>query len=199
MTGPPAIFDLDDYPRGAENAIAALDMFKAANPAFLATVFAIPAEMNKTHWRLLDERREWIRVGMHGFTHEKGECREISTTTYRRELARHYDPRFGTYFKAPQYGYSTELIQTLRVKGWTVALRHVLDVFAVPPFRRYWVTAIETSVGMKAFIKDNHSNYRLTHTGRPRTSDVWGMRQRLSNDARKATHYAFSGDMTEWV
>ena len=123
----PRVFEFDDFPRGAENALKRLDELKKEFPGFKATVFAVPNHMQEADWQSLLDRRDWIEVGCHGFDHEKKECRKPS----------HYQPRlalldliasgvtnFAPIFKAPWYGYDAGFTAELGHRGIAICCKH---------------------------------------------------------------------------
>lgn len=126
------IFDADDF--GADHIISdmcqshdcrdVLNAFHDANPAFKATLFAIPYEMTP---ELLDwavANSEWIELAQHGITHssnyecQKMEWEEIVDWSFK---APYMNKAFVKGFKAPGWQISDQIYQGLLDNGWWVA------------------------------------------------------------------------------
>jgi predicted SAM-dependent methyltransferase len=112
-------FEYDDYPWKAEQLFDWADAIKRQWPNFRMNVFAIAELMEWKHWKPLWKRRDWMRVGMHGFIHRKRECR---TPRHYRDRLHILDEcieseRWAPMFKAPWYGMSGDFCNELDMRG----------------------------------------------------------------------------------
>lgn len=129
------IFDADDF--GCDHIISdmcqshdcrdVLLQFKKANPAFKATLFAIPGEMTieLLNWCVVNN--SWIELAVHGFYHDSNyECEKIAyevmdnqmNSPVLGELMKSY---FVKGFKAPGWQISDDAFRWLKDNGWWVA------------------------------------------------------------------------------
>jgi hypothetical protein len=132
-------FEVDDFPRHAEELIASLDDIKAQWPQLKVTIFAIPAEMRRRHHRLIDRRRDWIVLAPHGFVHRHRECRDATwwrpqLTTLDR-LAR--DERYVKLFKSPWTGYEPAFIDEAAARGFAIVAKHYVNL--PKPMPAHWL------------------------------------------------------------
>lgn len=134
------IIDMDDF--GCNHEISdmcqshdcrdVLLQFKEANPAFKATLFAIPNEMTT---ELLDwswRERDWIELAVHGFKHDSNyECENITDEHFGDNMQRYQDRLISPHwtdtkyfvkgFKAPGWMISDGVYDWLLRNGWWVA------------------------------------------------------------------------------
>lgn len=127
------VFDSDDF--GCTHVISdqcqshdcrdALFSFKAANPKFKATLFAIPGEMTAelTAWCQLN--RDWIEVAVHGFFHNSNyECAELTYDDFdffMEQFEEIFETCFVKGFKAPGWQISDDIYKWLKDHDYWVA------------------------------------------------------------------------------
>lgn len=127
------VFDADDF--GVNHEISdmcqshdcrdVLIALHEANPAFKATLFAIPGEMTQEllDWSL--KNKDWIELAFHGFYHSSNyECEKISYNKFHG-LMEKFRPQMSKYFvkgfKAPGWQISEDAYKWLDIHGWWVA------------------------------------------------------------------------------
>ena len=127
------VFDSDDF--GCNHEISnmcqshdcrdVLEELHKINPAFKATLFAIPGEMTQ---ELLDwcvENNNWVELAVHGFYHTSNyECEKITYGELNDkmiELGHITEPYFSKGFKAPGWQISDDVLKWLKDNGWWVA------------------------------------------------------------------------------
>jgi hypothetical protein len=115
------IFDWDDMHDGQHR----LDLFEAlkqVNPAFRATVFAIPGLCSAA---FLESLPDWLEVVPHGWLHGGPDCsdpREAENWTYERAVdALRAPSRFVHGWKSPGWKISDGTYQALLKMGWWCA------------------------------------------------------------------------------
>jgi len=199
MTRPPAIFEVDDYPRGWQECIGRLDQFRELNDTFCATVFAIPGMMTEETWAPLTERAEWIHVGMHGFEHTKAECRGHSPIINRGLVKGLFDRRFCKLFKAPHYGYSVEMTKALKDLQWTIFIQRDAEMFNIPRRWQNWIKVLEFDIGINVCYLSRPGRKTFhRHTGRAGPTDILGRQSRYRRWV-KQYDFHFSEDDAVWV
>lgn len=125
------VFDSDDF--GANHEISdmcqshdcrdILLRLKEINPAFKATLFAIPAEMTMELLQWCGMRSDWIELGVHGFKHSSNyECEKwtMEEMDNAMSLVRQLGA-FTRLFKAPGWQISDEVLYWLKKNNWMVA------------------------------------------------------------------------------
>lgn len=127
------VFDSDDF--GASKVISdmcqshdcrdQLDKFHMANPAFKATLFAIPGYMTPELLEWCDANKSWIELAVHGFFHRSNyECEKMTYEEMAWEMER-FKPmielNFVRGFKAPGWQISNDCLEWLDDNGWWVA------------------------------------------------------------------------------
>lgn len=133
------IFDADDF--GCSHVISdmcqshdcrdQLDKFHTANPAFKATLFAIPNEMTSDLLLWCQDNESWIELAVHGFTHSSNyECEQIShedINTYmeRFDFMKEF---FVNGFKAPGWQIGDAMYKWLYDHDWWVADQEYNDM-----------------------------------------------------------------------
>jgi hypothetical protein len=134
----PLTLEYDDFPRECDHFLKMVDWLRERHQGFKCTAFAIPAEMKAEHWREVDKRRDYLRVGAHGFKHLHWECTEPSS--YEPKLNKLCsDGRWTPLFKAPWYEYTPEFIQALHNRGWAFALKSMHPIpYPAPKEWRCW-------------------------------------------------------------
>lgn len=111
------VLDIDDYPNNAEVSISILDSLHNEFSNFKCTMFCIPDLMTEKHWDMLVARKDWLKAGIHGFHHQKGEWRKLdkNTETYKKELFEVINNplhRWNTpLIKAPWFGYCVDFLR----------------------------------------------------------------------------------------
>lgn len=127
------VFDSDDF--GCSHQISPQCMsydcrdmlfsFKATNPKFKATLFAIPGEMTAelTAWCQLNQ--DWIELAVHGLFHQTNyECAEMSYDDFdffMGEFKDMFDTCFVKGFKAPGWQISDGIYKWLKGHNYWVA------------------------------------------------------------------------------
>ena len=127
------VFDSDDF--GANHVISdmcqshdcrdVLDKLHIANPAFKATLFAIPGEMTQELLDWCRDNNSWIELGVHGFYHTSNyECEKITRSDFNHLMLK-FDNMIENYFvklfKAPGWQISDDAFEWLDDHGWMVA------------------------------------------------------------------------------
>lgn len=134
------VFDADDF--GCDHIISdmcqshdcrdVLLKFKEANPAFKATLFAIPGEMTLELARWAERNSDWIRLAVHGFLHNSNyECETITEEHFGDKMAEFHSmigPFFVQGFKAPGWQISSDAYRWLYDNGWWVADQEYNDM-----------------------------------------------------------------------
>lgn len=127
------IFDSDDF--GCNHVISdmcqshdcrdILDKLHLANPAFKATLFAIPGEMTAELLNWCDANKSWIELAFHGFYHTSNyECEKMTYEEFNdnmRKCVGYLDAGFVKGFKAPGWQISDAAFEWLYDNGWWVA------------------------------------------------------------------------------
>lgn len=127
------VFDSDDM--GADHIISDMCQshdcrdilleLKKVNPAFKATLFAIPNEMTPELMTWSDSNKSWIELAQHGFTHfsnyecEKLDYEEVDDLMQRVQL--YTEQYFVKGFKAPGWQISDDCYRWLKDNDWWVA------------------------------------------------------------------------------
>ena len=100
-----------------------LDKFHLANPAFKATLFAIPGEMTLELIQWCVVNRSWIELAVHGLTHSSNyECEKWTYDDMEKSMG--IVQTIGGYvkgFKAPGWQISDACYEWLYDHGWWVA------------------------------------------------------------------------------
>lgn len=127
-------FDFDDHHPG-NDAMFWMHRLKETNPAFRATLFAIPGLGASEFW---ETHPDWIELAVHGWKHP--DSYECSDWTYdRMEQAILGKPeRFVDGFKAPGWQISDACYAALRDHGWWVADQHLEDERRPAGLRTYF-------------------------------------------------------------
>lgn len=134
------IFDSDDF--GCDHEISdmcqshdcrdVLNKLKEINPAFKATLFAIPGEMTPELLNWAFYNNQWIELAIHGFFHDSNyECEKMTYQEFddlmNHSSVRAVIPRFAARentalgFKAPGWQISDGCYRWLKDNGWWVA------------------------------------------------------------------------------
>lgn len=125
------IFDADDF--GCDHIISdmcqshdcrdVLVKFKEANPAFKATLFAIPAEMTIELVTWCSYQTDWIELAVHGIFHSSNyECEKMTYDNF--DLGTKLSKLVGGFvkgFKAPGWQISDDIYKWLLDNDWWVA------------------------------------------------------------------------------
>lgn len=124
------IFEWDDF--GANHIISDqcqshdcrdyLYRLKDINPAFKATMFAIPGEMTPelTNWCM--DNGDWIELAVHGFFHTSNyECEKIGYEVFGESIEEVMKvDAFKKIFRAPGWQISDEALRWLADNGWII-------------------------------------------------------------------------------
>lgn len=127
------VFDADDF--GANHVISdmcqshdcrdQLDKFHIANPAFKATLFAIPMEMTGELLGWCKANNSWIELAQHGFMHTSNyECEKFTYDEFDMLMSNMSwltQEFFVKGFKAPGWQISDACYEWLHDNGWWVA------------------------------------------------------------------------------
>lgn len=127
------VFDSDDF--GANHVISdmcqshdcrdQLDKFHLANPAFKATLFAIPGEMTPELLEWSSANSGWIELAVHGFFHTSNyECEKMTYEEMAWQMERFkpmVETNFVKGFKAPGWQISDACFEWLYDNGWWIA------------------------------------------------------------------------------
>jgi hypothetical protein len=130
---PPQVFDSDDF--GCNHIISdmcqshdcrdVLDELHRANPAFKATLFAIPYEMTQELLEWCELNQAWVQIAMHGFKHTSNyECVDITYQEFddlMKPIEEMVELYFVKGFKAPGWQISDEAYEWLLKNDWWVA------------------------------------------------------------------------------
>lgn len=126
------VFDSDDF--GCNHEISdmcqshdcrdVLESLHKINPAFKATLFAIPGEMTTelVDWCVGNSR--WIEIAVHGFYHTSNyECEKLDYSEFADLMNSMpiIDDFFAKGFKAPGWQISDDCFGWLKANGWWVA------------------------------------------------------------------------------
>ncbi len=128
------VFDSDDF--GANHVISdmcqsrdcrdALDRLHYANPAFKATLFAIPGEMTPELMKWCLSNNSWIEIAVHGFFHASNyECEKMTYQEFD-DMMLHSSVRRNIAgmvkgFKAPGWQISDDIYRWLKDHNYWVA------------------------------------------------------------------------------
>ncbi len=150
MASLPFVAEYDDYPRRAAEMIDCLDYIKERAPEFKATLFAIPAELNRhtDAMRWARERKDWLRLGVHGHKHRRKECRYADRARAARMLAEaEASGFFSKIVKPPCYSFGRDYVLELHARGYAIScrtprdylrrFRRPLDCPAIPVFAKH--------------------------------------------------------------
>lgn len=152
------LFEWDDF--GANHIISdmcqahdcrdQLDKLHIMNPAFKATLFAIPGEMTLEMLGWCKANSSWIELGVHGFFHTSNyECEKMSTADFAY-MMNLFNPiianNFAKLFRAPGWQISDGALQWLADHDWIVADQSYNDN------RR--------PLNLKSYVNDN-GNFRV--------------------------------------
>lgn len=126
------VFDSDDF--GANHVISdmcqshdcrdVLDKLHILNPAFKATLFAIPFEMTFEMLNWCAANDSWVELAWHGFYHSSNyECEKMSYEEFDHIMAefKNLGTHFVKGFKAPGWQISNDIYEWLYDNGWWVA------------------------------------------------------------------------------
>lgn len=116
-------FDWDDH-CDVNDAMPYMEQLKALNPAFKATLFAIPALGDDQFWA---SHPDWIELAMHGWSHP--DPREAEWWTYEQacDVLLAVPDGFAHGWKSPGWLTSPGMYQALGELGWWIADQHLAD------------------------------------------------------------------------
>lgn len=102
-----------------------LERLRRVNPAFKATLFAIPAEMTVELLAWSQANADWIELGVHGFFHQSNyECEKMSYEDFDYLIAQFamiINRNFKQLFRAPGWQISDGIMKWLQERGWILA------------------------------------------------------------------------------
>jgi hypothetical protein len=128
------IFEFDDF--GCNHIISdqcqshdcrdQLDKLHILNPAFKATLFAIPGEMTPELLNWCRANSSWIELAWHGFFHTSNyECEKLSYGEFDEQMHSSWAHRFEDYaqriFRAPGWQISDGVLEWLYDNDWIIA------------------------------------------------------------------------------
>ena len=190
------IFDIDDYPVEKEKFF----------PKLKCTIFAIPELMTEETWKPLLERKEWIKVAIHGFKHNKGECRDLSISCdeYKNKIMKiienpihHWSTKM---IKAPFHGYSPSFVEAARQLGLYVTFpnRKSLNVLFDRNFKEYYGGLLKIPI-INGFVGDDLPRkdmlYLTGHTGVRDSIHRKSKRKFLYNYMSQANDFLFAEEV----
>ena len=197
-----AVFEIDDYPIDYKNTINYLDILKEINKDLKITLFAIPTMLNEKSIELV-EKREWIRMGVHGYNHDRGESacfkKESQAIKVLHKTLAVY-PNFRKIYKARSYSYCPAMVKALKNMGFIISLQDVRDIFNMSRHFHKWIKEVEVDIGIQATIfKKDNIKFFIHHCG-----DETILRQKtllftsMNRLKRKINQYTFdfSEDLT---
>lgn len=115
--------------------------FKKANPAFKATLFAIPGEMTPELVAWSINNRDWIELAWHGFFHSSNyECEKMTYGDFVNDMTimqKMFHGVFVNGFKAPGWQISDACYRWLKDNGWWVADKSYNDARRPEGLRAY--------------------------------------------------------------
>ena len=117
------IFDFDDHCE-ANNAMPYMTRLKEINPAFKATLFAIPAHGDEDFW---NDHPDWIELAGHGWSHP--DPREAEHWSYDQavDVLLALPERFVDGWKSPGWLSSPGVYDACRDMGFWIADQHLAD------------------------------------------------------------------------
>lgn len=194
------IVELDDYPLRAKEAIEYLDALKSAYPDFKVTIFAIPNLMTPDLWKPLIERKDWIRVCPHGFTHDKGECRRkrigVKEYCHRLENVLKTSTMWSKMVKPPWYGYCHDFALAAFQLGLTLNARTRDQLYGKLSKND---PIYELSEAMCFFKNEEESNKVIIfgHSDTKQSIERKSVRRYWKNEMKQGGTFVFTEDVTE--
>ena len=158
----PCIVEVDDYPSRGAHVIRVLEDLRRDHPGLIATLYAVPARMTSHDWAMVMDR-PWLRCGIHGIQHIKGEC------TRQRPLAR-LPARLGSVlgsgpwapvFKPPHHGAGLGLAHILASLGLALAARNGRDLLGPR------CSSLDLPPGLRLLRRDEPGPGNATCCGHP--------------------------------
>lgn len=124
------VFDSDDF--GCNHEISdmcqshdcrdILEELKKINPAFKATLFAIPGEMTPELIEWCMRNNSWIELAVHGIYHSSNyECEKMEYAKFDELMNSFISDYFVKGFKAPGWQISDDVLRWLKDNDWWVA------------------------------------------------------------------------------
>ena len=147
------VAEFDDYPTHAERMIKLMDSYKKENPSFKATLFAIPLRMTEDHFKMVEERKDWLRLGVHGVLHKNGECRNRKVRYLIKALKQAH--RYDMVCKPPHYGFSARYINFMHSRGYAFSCRSAIDIY------RHYESPLHCPTGIQAYCKYEQSYLKM--------------------------------------
>lgn len=125
--------DFDDL-TDSNDRLDVLLRLKERDPGFKVTLFAIPTRCGDALLHKYDALKDWIQLGIHGWSHARHECLSWTSeeTEDRLDMALGVYPHFAPIFKAPNWETADELYTGLRNRGISIA-DHIRNIKIMPP------------------------------------------------------------------
>jgi len=198
-----AICEIDDYPRGGLEIFEILDEIKSNHPDFKMTIFAIPYEMNDENYKPIEERKDWIRLGVHGWKHENKEFNFNGKRWPLRVIKKieSLPYNFAKIFKPRAYSYTLATIEALKEREYTVCMRTRMDVLGANYRYAEWFEEIKTNIGIKAVMKyEQDFKFFYGHVGPRRRIDNFAKLYRKKFKKQIGNYeFKFSEELAEWI
>lgn len=174
-----SVFDFDDHEPG-NDAMPWMHRLKEINPAFKATLFAIPGLGDADFW---DSHPDWIELAVHGWLHpDAHECHDWSyeRTVDLIDLIDDDYPWFVRGFKAPGWQISDDTYQALLDRKWWCADQHLEDSRRPTGLRTYFYED-----------GDDRHHHHVQDWGSNGIQESWGT---LSAHVAAATEFRFCSE-----
>jgi hypothetical protein len=98
----PYVVDVDDL-CDQYDPMDTLKRIKEAVPDFKVTIFAIPTRCSDSLLKRYMDEDEWIRIGMHGWVHSRGECLSWNPQEAHDKIMRAIGWGYEEAFRAPHW------------------------------------------------------------------------------------------------
>lgn len=148
---------------------------KELNPAFKATLFAVPGLGSDGFW---DSHPDWIELAVHGWKHpDPYECADWS---YERivQAIETKPGRFVEGWKSPGWQISDATYRALLDRGWWVADQHLEDARRPKGLRTY-------------FYEDGNWHGHVQNVCGNGLQETWG---EVTERVKSATHFRFCSE-----
>jgi hypothetical protein len=128
------ICDFEDHEPN-NDAMPWMHRLKEINPAFKATLFAVPGLGSDEFW---DSHPDWIELAVHGFMHpDPYECSEWSYERMEQAIGER-PSRFARGWKSPGWQSSDAVFECLDDYGWWIACQHLEDARRPSSLKTYF-------------------------------------------------------------
>lgn len=186
------VFDSDDF--GCNHEISSMCQshdcrdvllkLKEVNPAFKATLFAIPGEMTPELLEWSFTNRDWVELAWHGSFHSSNyECEKMPYDEFNQWMSyfdlKQFNSFFVKGFKAPGWQISDDIYRWLKDHGWWVADQ---------PFNQH-----RRPDGLKAYEVGENSIH--THTWNCVGNGVYELFDELVEKVKNETEFKFVSEV----